>query len=141
LAEAGIANCRGGVGRSLKEPVALRRALQDKSNWPAGWMLPMAEIGHLPAYDATAIIGGRVGRSLQGGFGGVTPIQTRGGDKILSDLYGTRPEETIRQRRVAPLGVTPRADYGLMTLRGSFGLPIYTGPILGNYALDIMSSA
>jgi hypothetical protein len=29
LAEAGIANCRGGVGRSLEEPVALRRATQD----------------------------------------------------------------------------------------------------------------
>jgi hypothetical protein len=27
--EAGITNCRGGVGRSLEEPVALRRATQD----------------------------------------------------------------------------------------------------------------
>jgi hypothetical protein len=32
----------------------------------------MAGMGHLPAYDATAIIGGPVGRSLRGGFGGVT---------------------------------------------------------------------
>jgi hypothetical protein len=91
----------------------------------------MTSIGELPSLDATAIIGGPVGRSLQGGFGGVTPIQAHGGDKILSDLYGTRPEETLRQRPVAPLGVTPRADYGLMTLRGLAGLPVYVGPILG----------
>jgi hypothetical protein len=91
----------------------------------------MAGMGHLPAYDATAIIGGPVGRSLRGGFGGETPILARGGDKIPADLYGLRPEEIVRQRPVAPLGVTPRADYGLMTLRGLAGLPIYTGPIIG----------
>jgi hypothetical protein len=93
----------------------------------------MAEMGHLLAYDATAIIGGPVGRSLRGGFGGETPIQARGGDKIPGDFYGLRPEEIVRQRPVAPLGagLIPRADYGLMTLRGLAGLPVYTGPILG----------
>jgi hypothetical protein len=90
----------------------------------------MAEMGHLPA-DWTALIGGRVGRSLRGGFGGETPILARGGDKIPGDFYGLCPEEIVRQRPVAPLGVTPRADFGLMTLRGLAGLPVYTGPLLG----------
>jgi hypothetical protein len=58
-------------------------------------------------------------------------FSARGGDKIPGDFYGLRPEEIVRQRPVAPLGVTPRADYGLMTLRGLAGLPIYTGPIIG----------
>jgi hypothetical protein len=86
----------------------------------------------LPAYDATALLTGSVKRTLKCGFGGVTPILARGGDKIPGDLYGLHPEEIVRQRPVAPLGVTPRADYGLMTLRGLAGFPPpYVGPLLG----------
>jgi hypothetical protein len=50
-----------------------------------------------PSYDATALLTRSVGRSLQG-FGDVTPIKARGGDKIPSDLYGLHQEEILRQR-------------------------------------------
>jgi hypothetical protein len=86
----------------------------------------MAGIGHLPAYDATAIIGGRVGRSLQG-YGGITPILAPGGDKVAGDLYGLRPEESLRQKQIGPLGggLIPRADFGLKTPRNLLGAAIH----------------
>ena len=34
---------------------------------------------------------------VRGGFGGVTPIQANGGDKIPPDLYGLHQEEILKQ--------------------------------------------
>ena len=73
--------------------------------------------------DATSTIGGSVGRTLRGGFGGVTPIQAHG-DKISADLYGLHPAEILRQPEVTlGEGLIPRADYGGRTPVDLVGSP------------------
>ena len=47
----------------------------------------------LNCVPAPPTIGEGGGRKLLGGFGGATPIQARGGDKIPADLYGLHQEE------------------------------------------------
>ncbi len=51
----------------------------------------------LAAMDQTSIIGGPVGRTVAGGFGGSTPIIARGGKVPPADLYGLHQEEILRQ--------------------------------------------
>ena len=82
----------------------------------------MAGINALPALDATATIGGSVGRKLNTGFGGVTPIFAHG-DKIPANLYGLHQEEILRpQVPILGAGLIPRADYGLQMPTNLAGL-------------------
>ena len=83
----------------------------------------MAGINALSTYDATATICGSVGRSVLGGFGGVTPILAHG-DKIPANLYGLHQEEILRPSVpiILGAGLIPRADYGLQTPTNLAGL-------------------
>ena len=57
----------------------------------------------------TATIGGSVGRTLRGGFGGVTPILAHGAG-IPADLYGLHQEEILKQPEVTlGAGLIPHA--------------------------------
>src|SRR2546430_8970135 len=114
-------------------------------------MRAMAGINALPTYDATATIGGSVGRSVQRVFGGVTPIFAHG-DKIPEILrqpvpilgadlipradYGIRPPALRQPVPILGADLIPRADYGIRPPAGLFGLPLYTGPLLGAKLLD-----
>jgi hypothetical protein len=76
----------------------------------------------LAAMDQTSIIGGPVGRTVAGGFGGSTPIIARGGKVPPADLYGLHQEEILRQPVVggslsrALIGQSPVADSPLLHL-------------------------
>jgi hypothetical protein len=68
-------------------------------------MLQMAGINALPPYGATAIIGGGAGRSLQGGFGGVTDT-TDASAINRKQLARTFPFEAFGQADFLPLRLT-----------------------------------
>jgi hypothetical protein len=69
-----------------------------------------AYTGPVLGVDQTSTIGGPVGRSVTGGFGGVTPIQAHSA-RIPADLYGLHQEELARQPvPTLNAGAIPRAD-------------------------------
>lgn len=87
----------------------------------------MAGLDRVPApptlMDATSTIGGPVGRKVNTGFGGVTPIQARGSVGIPADLYGLHQEEILRQPGVTlGAGLIPHADFGIPPSEDLVGL-------------------
>ncbi len=86
----------------------------------------MAGIDRLPPpptiLDMTSTIGGPVGRTVAGGFGGTAPILAHGAG-IPADLYGLHQEEILRQPvPILGAGLIPRADYGVRTPADLAGL-------------------